>query len=570
MKRCFAIVFMMIILSIIGTSAETNIEDFGIWQMKYYVDEFNDRTDEWYITTEVQGTFSNSATTNSDLRAILLVNSTDNIINRIDDYYNRLDGISIMLYEYNEHKVTNSYSEKRHYTINIKDSNGEKHSLEGIIYSGSDRIELDLDNSDQLFSILSMGGKTSFSIIDDALPTTHYVFSVYDTKDGIENALYYAAPYQRAVLYNREGNYTKARSELTWILVHDKNFHSPQFDSLRALIQSRAYDGYSPFYDGRANVYRDEKYGYIDVEGTLVVPCDYDSAADFSEGLACVSKEINGQKQYGYIDVDGNIVMPFGTYDYASSFYCGLAVVKQGDKYGFIDHSGQMAIAAEWDGAGKFLNGYACVVKDGKYGCIDTSGNIVIEPQYDGAFAFQDSLAAVPIQGGEQDENNRYYYINVYGEQAFDGRYKTAGMFSDGLAFVIRHDDKTESNHYEFIDKTGKTVFSIQPNEINNVGAFKEGLVFAKNAADEKIGFLNKKGELVIPYQYTSVALFDNGFNEGFIGVSIDEKWGIIDREGNIVIPIQYDDLVSFNEGYCIVRDDKYISIFDTDGNKVY
>ena len=52
--------------------------------------------------------------------------------------------------------------------------------------------------------------------------------------------------------------------------------------------------------------------------------------------------------------------------------------------------------------------------------------------------------------------------------------------------------------------------------------------------------------------------------------MSIDEKWGIIDREGNIVIPIQYDDLVSFNEGYCIVRDDKYISIFDTDGNKVY
>ena len=43
-------------------------QSFGDWRIDYYVDDFNQPTDEWYITEDeyLVDTFSNSATTNSN------------------------------------------------------------------------------------------------------------------------------------------------------------------------------------------------------------------------------------------------------------------------------------------------------------------------------------------------------------------------------------------------------------------------------------------------------------------------------------------------------------------------
>ena len=49
----------------------------GIWSVNYYVDDFQQPTDEWYITanTSFSGTFSNSATTNSKLAVQVAVDA---------------------------------------------------------------------------------------------------------------------------------------------------------------------------------------------------------------------------------------------------------------------------------------------------------------------------------------------------------------------------------------------------------------------------------------------------------------------------------------------------------------
>lgn len=97
-------------------------------------------------------------------------------------------------------------------------------------------------------------------------------------------------------------------------------------------------DGLEPqggFYNGRARVHdEDFNYGYIDTEGNLVVPCRYNSADDFSEGLAVV--EQNWRK--GYIDVDGNEVTPL-IYCNAMEFYNGLGCV-QNEEGNRLDSNG--------------------------------------------------------------------------------------------------------------------------------------------------------------------------------------------------------------------------------------
>ena len=60
-------------------------EGTGIWAIKYFVDDFGDPTDEGYIAHDyyIRGTFSNSATNNSNLNVYFLISGPDNIAVRI-------------------------------------------------------------------------------------------------------------------------------------------------------------------------------------------------------------------------------------------------------------------------------------------------------------------------------------------------------------------------------------------------------------------------------------------------------------------------------------------------------
>lgn len=60
-------------------------KEFGIWSVGYYVDEFKESTNEPYAHTTIYGRFSNSATTDSDLKVKFLIDKED---------------IRIQLYEY--------------------------------------------------------------------------------------------------------------------------------------------------------------------------------------------------------------------------------------------------------------------------------------------------------------------------------------------------------------------------------------------------------------------------------------------------------------------------------------
>jgi WG containing repeat len=68
--------------------------------------------------------------------------------------------------------------------------------------------------------------------------------------------------------------------------------------------------------------------------------------------------KINGK--YGYIDRTGKLVVN-PQFDYASSFYEGLAQVQVGQKWGYIDHTGKLVIKPQFDYGDRFLTGFAKV-----------------------------------------------------------------------------------------------------------------------------------------------------------------------------------------------------------------
>ena len=68
----------------------------------------------------------------------------------------------------------------------------------------------------------------------------------------------------------------------------------------------------SDFSENLASVRKNNKWGYIDRNGKLVIDYFYDKAKNFKEGLAPVCID----NKWGYIDSQGNLVIDF-QYEYA-------------------------------------------------------------------------------------------------------------------------------------------------------------------------------------------------------------------------------------------------------------
>ena len=144
----------------------------------------------------------------------------------------------------------------------------------------------------------------------------------------------------------------------------------------------------------------DQKYGYIDRTGKLVIPGGYDLANRFFEGRAVVCNETaKWRMRKGYIDTDGNKITPLKLTS-ASAFRDGLAVVKRrGRKWRkvtfVIDRAGAVVAELPFSEVKPFSEGLAAASPGDGFGFIDLDGKWVIEPQFDQVEPFQNSLAEV-------------------------------------------------------------------------------------------------------------------------------------------------------------------------------
>jgi hypothetical protein len=116
--------------------------------------------------------------------------------------------------------------------------------------------------------------------------------------------------------------------------------------------------------DERYIIRKNGKSGFIDGCGVEKVKPEYDSAFEYTEGLARVEKN----KKYGYIDKNGKEAIPL-LYDDAWFFKEGLSRVKLkwwwGDVWGYINRENELIIKFQYISAYSFYDGQAFVF-DGK------------------------------------------------------------------------------------------------------------------------------------------------------------------------------------------------------------
>lgn len=308
-----------------------------------------------------------------------------------------------------------------------------------------------------------------------------------------------------------------------------------------------------------------KKWGYANEKGELVISPQFEKCHKFSaDGLAPIYDTKN--RQYYFINAQGEkvatevtdfkLIDRFG-FD-LEGFNDGLIPIRQGDKWGYMNAQGKVAIPAKFDKVTGFAGGHAVgtinktayildtqgkesaleagVVEvrefseglapyrsaDKKFGFVDGSGKVTIKSQFESVGYFSDGLAWAKTSDGKVG------YINKTGEWAIKPQFTAGKDFdaSTGLARVKTGDS------WGYVTKQGE---ALNVSDTEEWGDFSDGL--AEGRKGGKSGFFDANGKWVIEPQFDGTRKFKNGYAAAKKG----DKWGMIDKQGKWVIDAQYD-----------------------------
>lgn len=153
------------------------------------------------------------------------------------------------------------------------------------------------------------------------------------------------------------------------------------------------YDEALPFSNDRASVKINNKWGSINLQGDLIVPCVYDEPLSFVNGIAIT--KISGK--YGFVSKNGTSISKC-IYDEVRNFNDNVAAIRMGNFWGYLDDKGGQILECKYRRANDFSEGLALVCIDITDCFINKLGEIVIscKGMYD-ISNFQDGAASATI-----------------------------------------------------------------------------------------------------------------------------------------------------------------------------
>ena len=334
--------------------------------------------------------------------------------------------------------------------------------------------------------------------------------------------------------------------------------------------------------NGLRRVKKGYYYGFIDAAGKEVIPVKYIYLDEFTNGRTRVVagyKDAKSEERYGMIDKTGKTVIPF-KYDFIGYDYGnGLRKVRLpgGDSWrrlqGFINQDGKEVIPLKYYILDDFSEGktviYAESEEDEGFGyLIDETGKKVLP------YKVVDHLngkGLIQIK----DNNDKIGLVDAQsGNLLIPPTYQSLSYPTDGMIPVA-----TDYEKYGFLDSKSLKM-SITP-QYERVGRFSEGLAAVQK--NGKVGFINKRGEIIIPFLYDNYTIggLSGFFTNGLCVVSKEGKQALIDKNGIEKTPFIYStfvsgyDIIGFN-GVIADRDPNNVfdtskditHYFDTEGNK--
>lgn len=339
------------------------------------------------------------------------------------------------------------------------------------------------------------------------------------------------------------------------------------------------------FGEGLASFKLDEKWGFINTKGEVVIQPKYSNPFEqpkFSNGLCGLIDPAT--KKWGYLDKTGNAAIPFTLYNctpfydevtvnyaggdpqnkllarwriinkkgeilletspndytYKTYFKDGLARLSVKYKYGFMDATGKAVIETKYEDVRDFSEGLAAVKSDGKWGYLDSKGNVKIDFQYSEE-PQQFSCGKAFVKGA----NYKWALIDTSNNIIFQPTFEQVFPYSEGIAVVSLRDSKG-TEFFKIIDANGKSVKEFkqtgkEKDMITFKSGFSEGMAIANQGYGNNLGFIDAKGKVAIDYKFSRL----NPFSDGLAyAEKVDPKTnkttkGFVDKKGKFVIVIE-------------------------------
>lgn len=309
-------------------------------------------------------------------------------------------------------------------------------------------------------------------------------------------------------------------------------------------IICKAYSALQEFHDGYLAV---EPFGFINTKGEYldimdILDIDVRASERFTEGMAPIK---NDHGKWGYIDNKFNLVIK-PKYDYVSAFREGLALVRAGSKWSYINKTGKTVIKSFKPGMDGGLCGYE------HYYSYFSDGISWIWNKKEGGIVGINKNGEICLKGvvwGLSLVNDYLFYWP---------------HFNNGLCPYGISTNYGKSLKFGFIDVNGSLKI---PQIYDKVYPFKEGVAMV--VKDGLTGFVNVKGEIVIPL--TNHHYGQRSFSEGLIPIKLNKLYGYLNIKKQVVISPRFIDAKSFHCGLAVVRDNKgqcgYVDIF---GNSTF
>jgi len=281
--------------------------------------------------------------------------------------------------------------------------------------------------------------------------------------------------------------------------------------------------------------------------GCVFTSCDKASAIDTTNAFPLGFGDGN---KYGYINREG-IVIVKPKFSVCHRFSDGYAIVRDlNGNYQILDKNSRIINVGKKSDIGDFHEGFARVNTKDKSGYIDTQGKYIIQILKAKLSDFSEGFAVI------NDQNvDRFYFINTKGVNAFDKYFEEASSFSEGYASV------KQNGKYCYIDASGQIILQV---DFSFAGSFHNGFAAVANTVNNNqlYGFIDKSGKLQISLQFSN---YDE-FHENYAAVTINDKSGIINKKGEWIIPPKYQDMYSPRENVVVFQQDNKWGFMLVDG----
>jgi hypothetical protein len=341
-------------------------------------------------------------------------------------------------------------------------------------------------------------------------------------------------------------------------------------DTKGELIHPFAFQAVRDFSEGLAAVKLDNRWGYINAQGQIVIKPQFTQAGDFHEGRAWIRQ--SREEGFRYIDSEGNIKTEI-QFSEAKNYQFGVAIAREvatgkvgllntdgswrvkpqyqtirefspqgyaeyktkaGVNIGLLHHSGKEITPAQYRDFTAFVEGFAVVRGDKGYNLMDSTGNFVSQRWFDEVIAFNEGLA--PVKSGKL-----WGYINPQGDYKIKPQFTEASAFFEYIALVR----DTQGSYY--IDTLGNRVDTSKP----------DTLPYSPTALRDWVNVSN--AEETLPRSQGMIAFKRNGL-WGFIKDTLEKA------DSRILVSPRYHEVTPFYNGFARVRWRNNVSYLDVQG----